>query len=202
MNFKDNVTNRWRAQWDARHDLARLGREFRIILRFAEEVPAKRAELAREGRLSEKGLNEAVRSHYAANVIPDLRRAAWESEKTVADIATQRARLCHVQFDRTDVATALLRGETRTHLRNMTQGERIGAIKANLQLREAAFDGPAFLSGLSEDTRSELKRRIGLEEHPHEAAQLEEAEEAVKVANASISMLATALQSAAGFEGD
>jgi hypothetical protein len=41
-----------------------------------------------------------------------------------------------------------------------------------------------------------------LEEHPQEAAQLEEAEEAVTVANAAISMVASALQISAEFEGD
>jgi hypothetical protein len=202
MNFKDNIASRWRAEWDARYDLARLGREFRKVLRFAEEVPAKRAELAKGGTLSERGLDAAVRAHCAANVIPNLRRAAWEAEKTVADIATQRARLCNVEFDRTDVAAALLRGEMRTLLRNMSQGEQVAAITQNSHFRAAAFEGPATLSGLSEDTRSELKRRIGLEEHPHEAAQLEEAEEAVAVANAAIGMVAGALQTSGGFEGN
>jgi hypothetical protein len=169
---------------------------------LAEEVPGKRTELAKEGKLSEKGLDEAVRAHYAAKLIPDLRRAAWESEKTVADIATQRARLCHVEFDRTDIAATLLRGEMRTHLRSMSQGERVAAITQNSHFRAAAFEGPATLSGLSEDTRSELKRRIGLEEHPHEAAQLEEAEEAVAVANAAIGMVAGALRTSGGFEGN
>jgi hypothetical protein len=41
-----------------------------------------------------------------------------------------------------------------------------------------------------------------LEEHPQQAAQLEEAEEAVAVANAAISMVGRALQISAGFEGD
>jgi hypothetical protein len=82
------------------------------------------------------------------------------------------------------------------------QGERIPAITANVQLREAVFEGPAFLCGLSEDTRSELKRRIGLEEHPQKAAQLDEAEEAVAVANAAIRMVASALQTSGGFEGN
>jgi hypothetical protein len=202
MNFKDNIASRWRSEWNDRHELARLGREFQKVLRFVKEVPAKRAEQAKEGKLSEKGLNEAMQAHYAANVIPNLRRAAWEAEKTVADIATRRARLCHVEFDRTDIGGALLRQELRAHLRTMSQGERIAAITANVQLRGAVFEGPAFLCGLSEDTRSELKRRIGLEEHPHEAAQLEEAEEAVAVANAAIRMVAGAPQTSAGFEGD
>ena len=84
----------------------------------------------------------------------------------------------------------------------MSQGERVAAITQNSHFRAAAFEGPATLSGLSDDTRSELKRRIGLEEHPREAAQLEEAEEAVAVANAAISMIAGALQTSGGFEGN
>jgi hypothetical protein len=41
-----------------------------------------------------------------------------------------------------------------------------------------------------------------LEDHPRKAAYLDEGEEAVRVVNTAITMVATALQSAAGFEGD
>ena len=194
--------SRWHTEWDARHELARLGREFRKVLRFVEEVPAKRDELVKEGNLSEKGLTEAVRAHYAAKLIPDLRRAAWEVERTVTDIATQRARLCQIEFDRADIAAELLRQELRAHLRSMSQGERVAAHSQNHHFRAAAFEGPATLSGFSEEMRNEIKRRNALEEHPHEAAQLEEAEEAVAVANAAIRMVAGALQASSGFEGN
>ena len=75
-------------------------------------------------------------------------------------------------------------------------------ITSNAQLREAAFEGPPMLSGNRRRHGSELRRRIALEEHPGEAAQLDEAEEAVAVANAAINMVAAALQTAAGFEGN
>ena len=32
MNFKDNIASRWRAEWNDRHYLARLGGEFRTVL--------------------------------------------------------------------------------------------------------------------------------------------------------------------------
>src|SRR5215831_4454821 len=42
-----------------------------------------------------------------------------------------------------------------------------------MQFREVAFEPmPAALSGFDEATRSELRRRIALEEHPQIAAQL------------------------------
>jgi hypothetical protein len=70
------------------------------------------------------------------------------------------------------------------------------------QFREAACEGPAQLSGFSEETRTDLKRRVAMQEHPEEAALLAESEEAVRVANAAVRMVAGALQSAAGFEGN
>ena len=176
--------------------------EFQKVLRFVDEVPAKRAELAKEGKLSAKGLDEAVRARYASNVIPSLRRAAWEAEKTVADIATRRARLCHVEYDKTDFPAAFIRHESRARLCTMSQGEAIAAITTNVHYREAAFEGPAVLCGLDEATRSDIKRRIGLEEHPQEAAQLEEAEEAVAGATAAINMAVRAVQTSGGFEGN
>jgi hypothetical protein len=96
--------------------------------------------------------------------------------------------------DRTDIAAALLRQEMRAHLCNMSQGERVAAITQNSHFRAAAFEGPATLSGFTEELRSEIRRRNALEENPVEAAQLDEAEEAVAVANAAIGMVAGALQ--------
>jgi len=59
------------------------------------------------------------------------------------------------------------------NLKSMSQDERVAAIQSNMQFREAAFEPmPAALSGFDEATRSELRRRIALEEHPQIAAQL------------------------------
>lgn len=171
------------------------------VLHFVDAVPARRPALAEENRLTAKGIDDEVRAHYAANVVPDLRRAAWEAEQTVADIATRRVRLCRVEFDKSDIAAALLRQEMRAPLCAMSQGERVAAINENLQFREAAFEGPAMLSELSEETRSELKRRIVREAQPQAAARLDEAEEAVTVAYAAINMVAGALKTEGGFEG-
>jgi hypothetical protein len=59
-----------------------------------------------------------------------------------------------------------------------------------------------LLSGFTEQTRAEIKRRILLEEHRQEATHLDEAEDAVTVANAAIAMTAGALQQAAGFDSN
>jgi hypothetical protein len=195
----DALRGRWRSQWDSRRDLARLGREFRKVLRFAEEVPAKRPSLPRRASFPTKGLMRRFRRTTPQSWFR-ICEGLLGKRKTVTDIATRRARLGQFKFDTADVAAALLRQEMRAQLRNMSQGERVAAITQNRQFREAVFEGPGILSALSEDTRSELKRRIGLEEHPYEAAQLEEAEKAVAVANAAISMIAGALQTSGGFE--
>jgi hypothetical protein len=69
-------------------------------------------------------------------------------------------------------------------------------------MREAAFEGPALLSGLDEDTRNDLRRRLALNDFPEEAAYLDEEEEAIKVANAAIKRAVDVLQEAAGFAGN
>ncbi len=51
----ENLRARFNPAWKSRGDLARLGREFNKVLRLIDEIPAQRAELAREGKLSEKG---------------------------------------------------------------------------------------------------------------------------------------------------
>ena len=89
------------------------------------------------------------------------------------DIATRRALLCHVEFDKADIASALQRQEIRARLSAMSEGERVNAITSHPQLREAAFEGPAMLSGFTEEMRADLKRRLIFEEHPEQAARLD-----------------------------
>ena len=50
---------------------------------------------------------------------------------------------------------------------------------------EAVCELPAMLSGLAEETRSELKRRIAIEQHPQEAAYCAESEEAGRYVQAA-----------------
>lgn len=202
MDFIENIARRWHPEWNGRMELARLGREVPKVVRLLNEIPAKRVELAKDGKLTAKGLDEAARDYYAAHVVPDLRRTVWETEKTVTEVATRRARLFQIEYDKADIAGALLRQEMRAQLRSMSEGERANAIISDPLLRAAACEGPAMLSGFTEDARAELKRRILLEAHPQQAAQLDEAEEAVAVANAAINMAAAALQTAAGFDGN
>jgi hypothetical protein len=160
MDRKDQIANRWRPEWNGWPELGRLGREFHKALRFLEEVPAKRTELAKDGKLSAKGLNEAAREHFAAHVIPDLRRAVHEIELTINDIAARRTRLCQIEYDKTDIRGVFLRQEMRKLLLAMSEGERVNAITSNKALRAAAFEGLAIMSGFSEETRTELKRRV------------------------------------------
>jgi hypothetical protein len=202
MNARDNIAARWNPEWDGRTDLARLGREVRKVLQFIESVPSKRATLVAEGRLSRKGLDEAVRDHFASAVVPHLRRAAWEAERSITAIANRCAHLGRVEYDKADLVAANLRREMRSHLCAMDQAARIAAITANRQMREAAFEGPALLSGLDEDTRNDLRRRLALNDFPEEAAYLGEEEEAIKVANAAIKRAVDVLQEAAGFAGN
>ncbi len=201
MISKEQIASRWRKEWVSRPELVRLSREFLKVLSFLDEVPAARAALAKEGKLSE-GLNDAVREHYADAVVPNLRRAVHEVELTINDIAGRRARLCQIEVDKTDIASALLRQEMRQRLVAMSEGERVGTIMLDTQIRGAAFEGPAMLSGFTEQSRAELKRRLMVDEYPEEAALLEKAEEAVKVANTVIGMVAGALQQSAGFDNE
>jgi hypothetical protein len=106
--------------------------------------------MAAEGKLSPKGLEEAVRDHFASTVIPDLRRATWQAERSINAIATRRAILLAVQFDKADAVGADHRRELRAFLREMSEGERIAAITSNRAFLEAACELPAMLSGLTE----------------------------------------------------
>ncbi|MER8923429.1 hypothetical protein [Mesorhizobium sp. M0802] len=203
MNRIETLESRWRPEWSDRSDLSRLKAAFNKALYFVDTVPKSRSQLAGPGTLSDKGLREAVRAHAAEKVVPDLRRAMWETERTANGLKNELSRLAVPrQHDKTDVAGAMLRGEIRSMLRGMENGERIGLIMSDPTYLTAAFEGPAALSGLSEDLRTELERRMIEQAHGPATEAINSAKEAVELTQAAVEMAVSAVKTEGAFDSD
>ncbi|TGP27359.1 hypothetical protein EN875_034020 [Mesorhizobium sp. M2D.F.Ca.ET.232.01.1.1] len=202
----ETLQSRWRPEWNQRSDLSRLSGAFHKALSFIESVPATRSRLAGPGTLSAKGLNEAVRSVAAEKVVPDLRRAMWEAEKVANGLKNDMSRLAVPrQHDKTDVAGAMLRAEMRSMLREMLKGtsedvgDRLRLIMGMPEFLEAAFEGPARLSGLTEEFRAELEQRMIAEKHGAAIEAIDGAKEAIELTQAAIEMAIGAVKTAGDF---
>lgn len=202
MRVTDTLKARWRTEWSSRSDLRPLEAAFRRAVHFAESLPAYRSEVAEPGTLSPKGVSDAVRTLAAEKVVPDLRRAAWEVEKTGNGLINERRRLAVQKPDKADVAGAILRSEIRVFLRGMSQGDRISAVMTDPEFLVAAFEGPAALSGFTNEVRAELEERLIRERHGDAVALMEDAREAISMTEAAINVALDVLRTETGFEGE
>ncbi|WP_434723110.1 hypothetical protein [Mesorhizobium sp. RIZ17] len=209
MNRIDMLKSRWRPEWSQRSDLSKLSGAFHKALHFIETMPKTRSELAGPGNLSPKGLNDAIRAVAAEKIVPDLRRAMWDAEKTANGLKNDLLRLAVPrQHDKSDLAGAMMRAEMRGMLREMLKGsseevgERLRIIMQEPDFLVAAFEGPAQLSGMTEEFRSDLERRMIEQAHGPAVEAINSAKEAVDLVQAAIEMAVNTVRHEGDFGND
>ena len=200
MNLVENLRSRWRPEWTGRHDLGKLHGALSFALAQIEDVPAHRASLEKGGRLTKNGVSDDVRKFAAEKVIPGLRRGSWEAERALSAAKHRRLQLAIKPADKTDVAGALLRQETRAYLRGLDQGERVRLVMTDPVYLTAAMEGPAALSGMTDDLRTELQDRLIENAHGPAVEALREAEEAIELVQASIDSAVNVIRAACDFD--
>lgn len=202
MNIVENLRSRWAPEWTGRTDLVRLHAAFNEAVHYIEAVPEYRADLAKPGDLSAKGLNQAMRNKAAEKIVPALRRASWEAEKAANAIKAERRKLAVPASDKSDLAGALLRQEVRSFLRAANQGDRIKLIMSDPVFLQAAMEGPAALSGLTDELRADLESRMIDRAHGAAVDAMESVMEAVNVTQAAVEVASSTLQQECGFDGN
>ncbi len=200
MQVVENLKSRWKSEWTARSDLVRVGGAFQKTVHFIESLPHERVSLAKTGELSTKGMDEAVRRMAAEKIVPDLRRAAWEVEKLGNQLKNERVKLGVPAPDKSDIAGALLRQEIRSFLRGMEHSERVASITADPAFLESAMEGPAALSGLTEELRADLANRMIERANGPAIEAIEGAREAAEVASSAIEIAIDMLRKECGFD--
>lgn len=199
MPFKTSILPRWKDSYD---NIPRLQIARKLIDRASDTHDRIRAESVRlqeDKHLSALGRGDAMRKYATANVAPHMyrSRAALTSLRTGLD--RWRARLEQVRApDKTDAAGAILRGQIRDRLEKMKDGERLKLLagpNADPLWVQAARESPR-LAGLNDEAlRIVIEAQIE-REHPGVLAQIEEADEAFALAEASYKIARSTVRSA------
>lgn len=202
--LRETLDSRWQPHWAARPAFRRVARAFDQVRGAWDTVDAAgglREKLAKEGRLSAKGIDEALRSNLETGVVGRLRRAQHEVAKVRGEIEATRAGMGIPKPDKTDAAGAILRSEYRTYLRQAglaKAAELLTNPNADPALLEAAWEVPAAMIGLDEGMRENLRKSILDRTHAEEIALLDELAEAATIVDSAV---AGGLQDIAGIAG-
>jgi hypothetical protein len=181
--------------------IGKLAESYRSLLSVADMGKARAAEIAKDENLTAAGKKAAMRDWFLANGLPTLTSAKASLQGAEAVAWGTRANMKRSAIDKTDVAAALLRQETRAWLRGMDPAQRTAVLVApdlDPSIAQAVAEAPAPLSGV---TQAQLDRIAGLtlaSLNPEECERVEGIEEAALAVMDAQRMAALALGEAAG----
>lgn len=175
---------------------------FGKIRRLASDLQEFRAEKAKPGTLSEKGLLEEVRAFAKKNTVPELRRHQHRAERAEQRLEARFQALFTPKIDPADLSSAMLRAEIRAHLRSLEPSARISVIMTgdDPRLMAAIFEAPEFLSGVSGEMREKAKALMIERANPNEVAAIEEERETVNLVNMAIELAVKMVREETGFK--
>lgn len=199
----DELRSRWTDNLDQLPGAEKTRHAFERALGFVGVATAKKAELARPGTLSSKGLKRVLRSQLAATgLLAELRehRAAVDAE--AAAIKADRESLNRPAIDRADLLAELQRQEMRSWLRQMAPGERYSILMTgdSRDVMEAALTAAPGLSGITADQRDNLARIYVERVHPEKLQELEARTEVNVLAGAACRAAVMDLEEGADFK--
>jgi len=180
---------RRKGDWSGNCHLAPLDRDFENAASFVGAATAKRREFEAEGRLSPKGVAEAVQEFVGGGMNGELKRIRKCIGETEAAIAERRKALARPKIDKTDAAAAALRVQVRDFLRGAgTDGQAKALLGANPDplFIEAVLEAPEALSGVPTQMREQAIARHVEVHHAADLRDIEAAEEGLAVLRAVV----------------
>jgi len=152
-------------------------------LATADEVDAKRAELAKSGAFSDKGLTEATRKFIAGEARLTLKQGRAQLDGAIVATAGKRASIAPPKPDAEDQIAAGIRREMRGHFRTLGQSDlsRLLLKDPDAMAIQAVFETPGFLSGVGKELRDHVERAHIEATDPKKLREVEEQESAVEL---------------------
>jgi hypothetical protein len=184
----ETLRGRWKPSYATR--VTGGSHAFDTALSFLGAGAAKRAELAKRGTLSDKGIAEAVREFADKGITPELKKFRDQIAVDRANLEQRRLKLGTPKIDPSDLAAAVLRQEYRTFLRGLDRGERARLlIEGNDPVMIAAvLEGQPALSGLDASLRALVVETHVQRTEPEALAAIAETEEALAQVDAAITI--------------
>lgn len=205
MTLRNSLLGRWKPAWEGipfgAGSVARAKGVLESVLTASDQLAARAAEIDKDANLSAIGKNAAKKTFVGKATKVALNLADIELRAARADLNNWRARIQPtLAVDKTDVAAALLRSESRALLRGMTHAERAKLLLENgadQRLFDAVFEAPDFMSGVTPDVRSAMVERAIESKHPEHLASIAATEAAVELAEAAFKVVSDAARVAA-----
>jgi hypothetical protein len=199
VELMGELVSRWR--WPVeRPDFAAAAKVHKQALDCVVGLTAKRAEFAESGDLTQVGQNRAIREwvkkHQRVEMIRNVPAVARAREQ----IAAERAALTQPHIDRADLAGELQRQELRILLRDKPVGERVKLALADTEVATAILSASPLLTGLPTDARERISEAYAVAQHSERLAQLDEAEEALHLAEQAHAFATGQIKAAAGLD--
>jgi hypothetical protein len=176
--------------------------DLKATLEAAEAFVAKASAVKIDKHLSPEG-RAAKTEKLIRSTLRDLRDLVQPVDAKRAELATIVSKIRPTSFDGTDVAAALLRGEMRAHLRNMSIGDKAALLmgdKADPSWVDAALEGPAVLSlvdaGMYEQVREQRLETL----FAAESAQAEALGDEIAEADAILTLAKQDIATASGLQ--
>lgn len=193
---------RWKPEWSKEVTLISVARAFNTSLAAVEALMGKTAEMRATGKFSEQGLRDEIRNAAMADTVPALKRASEAVERVRQDLAGQKARLAIPAPDVTNAAQAIVRSEMRQWLRTLPQSQAVQMLLSDTvddRMLQAAFEAPPIMSGLTDEMRDTVQKRVVERKFGPELARVGALEEAVDVAQSAVGVALYQLRQEAEF---
>ncbi len=199
MKKSDQLRGRWNANW-TRTENHNLETTFLAALHYMDVPASLRAEIAKPGNLTAKGVDEKYRKDIAKTV-GQLKRDERSVEINRFRVAERKSNLSKVKVDKADVAGALRRQELRQHVKSSSTKMEFLFDAKNFEFAEAVLETHPALSGLSAEQFTDVQNAYIQNRYPSELAELAELEEIVATLAAVQSVAREAILKDSGLTG-
>jgi hypothetical protein len=164
----------------------------------AEAFADHKSTLARDGRMTPRGQQEALRESLTSTFGKQWAKAKAPIAKARAEIQTRRAALTVKAVDKTDMAAALERQEIRQWIRSLDIGVRqsVVASSSDRRILQAALSAPPELSGIANPkAAAEIEDRYIELTYPSELTSIAAADAVVAEAEMAVAVARNELRS-------
>lgn len=196
----EQLGSRFKSEWLNQPTLLRHYEHIDAIKAAIAATSDQRTQLLNSGVHSPKGIAEQIRVKAAKELVPVLKRAAEDTDRTKSALDQRRKNLTTPKIDSTDAVAEMQRAEIRANLMPLPAGDRIAAATKDPRVADAYLSAPAFLSGSNETERAQIDDRIAKQFHGDALQEIDAERDAVAVLDAVISVGLTDLRKVTDFE--
>lgn len=183
------ITSRFRDEWRKDTGMRSITNAIDGTVAAMDRLHEKSGELRKTGRYSEAGLADEIRKFAATDPAPMLRKGQLAVEAFKANLAQCRENLKVPKPDKTDVAGAILRMDTRNWLRQLAAGQAAAFLLQKdtpIEILQAAMEVPPAMIGTTPELMAKIQEHLLSIHHGETIERIEEMDEAATVVKSTI----------------